>query len=197
MLAIQNSYILFVSLSLGCAMTQGFLIVSFFVLSWKWYLFGAFLWAHYFWHRRKRQVTAGVSVIDVRHTGRNACQLGITLGAFAFILSAPTQWIYVASGFVAGGLIGWALTVYLTGKQRVQHSPKRTASMVVRQISWFVFAATSTLAIAAIAKLGNSALIAVLILWAAGAGYLVALGLYVSLVKPNRNQVLRNPAVPG
>jgi hypothetical protein len=63
-------------------MTQGFLIISFFVLSWKWYLFGAFLWAHYFWHRRKHQVTAGASEIDVRHTGRNACQLGITLGAF-------------------------------------------------------------------------------------------------------------------
>ena len=179
-------------------MTQGFLIVSFFVLSWKWYLFGAFLWAHYFWHRRKHRVTAGgASEIDVRHTGHNACQLGIILGAFAFILSAATQWIYLASGFVAGGLVGWAMTVYLTGKQRIQHSPKRTASIVVRQISWFVFAATSTLAIAAITKLGDSAWMAVLILWSAGAGYLVAFGLYVSLVKPNRNQVLRNPAVPG
>jgi hypothetical protein len=89
------------------------------------------------------------------------------------------------------------MIVYLTGKQRVQRSPNRTANIVVRQISWFVFAATSTLAIAAMAKLGNSALIAVLMLWAAGAGYLVALGLYVSLVKPNRNQVLRNPVVPG
>jgi len=89
------------------------------------------------------------------------------------------------------------MTVYLTGKQRIQRSPKRAASIVVRQISWFVFAAISTLAIAAIAKLGDSALMVVLILWAACAGYLVAFGLYVSLVKPNPNQVLRNPAVPG
>lgn len=70
----------FVKAAPGCAMTQGFLIVSFFVLSWKWYLFAAFL--HYFWHRRKRQVTTGASEIDVRHTGHNVCQLGITLGAF-------------------------------------------------------------------------------------------------------------------
>lgn len=42
-----------------------------------------------------------------------------------------------------------------------------------------------TLAIVAITKLGNSALVAVLILWAAGGGFLVGFGLYLSLVKPN------------
>ena len=166
-------------------MTQTFLTVSFFVLSWKWYLLGAFLCAHYFWHRRKQQVTRGAGEIDVRHTGRNVCQLGITLGAFAFILSASTQWIFVVSGFVAGGLLGWAMTYYLTRKQGVQRLPKQTPSIVARQFSWFVFAASLTLAIVAITKLGNSALVAVLILWAAGAGYLVAFGLYLALVKPN------------
>lgn len=178
-------------------MTEGFLIFSFFVLSWKWYLFGAFLWTHYFWHRRKHQVTAGTSEIDVRHMGHSACQLGIILAAFAFILSAAAQWIFVASGFVAGGLLGWAVTHYLTRKQRIGCLPEQNPNIVVRLIPWFVFATTFTLVIVAIAKLGNLVLMAVLILWAAGAGYLVALGLYVSLVKPNPNQVLRNPAVPG
>ena len=166
-------------------MTQTFLTVGFFVLSWKWYLFGAFLWAHYFWHRRKQQVTRGASEIDVRHTGRKGYQLGLILGLFAFIVSAPTQWIFVASGFVAGGLLGWAMTYYLTRKQRVQRLPKQTPSIVARQFSWFVFAASLTLAVVAITKLGNSALMAVLILWAAGAGYLVGFGLYLSLVKAN------------
>lgn len=166
-------------------MTQTFMTVSFFVLSWKWYLFGAFLWAYYFWHRRKHDVTRGASEIDVRYTGRKAYQFGLILGVFAFIVSALTQWIFVASGFVAGGLLGWAMTHYLTRKQRVQCLPQQTPSILARQFSWFVFAASSTLAIVAITKLGNSGLVAVLILWAAGAGYLVAFGLYLLLVKPN------------
>lgn len=159
-----------------------FVSVIFLSLSLEWYFFGACLFGLYLWERRKGRVAGGAGEIDLRRTGRGACRLGIVSGSFAFIVSASAQWIYVASGFIAGGVFGWALSYYLAKRLEVEVIPQQAKESATGQLWWFVFAAACTLAIVGIvAKLGSLGSIVLLILWSATSGLLVGWGLYVSL----------------
>jgi hypothetical protein len=141
------------------------------VLSWKWYLFGAFLWGLYLWDRRRAQFASDDGGLNVRRTALRATRLGAVFALFAFLISPPTQWIFVAGAFLAMAALAWLLDY--SGPTGTPSTRKAKWWKFV----WMFFAALSVLGFAvAVAKLGTHAQLLFLLVWDGGAGFLVGFG---------------------
>lgn len=156
------------------------------VLSWKWYLFGACLLGLDLWDRlrdrRKAQFASDDGGLNVRRTALRATRLGTVFVLFAFLISPPTQWIFVAGAFLAMATLAWLLDY----SQAAQHDAQLrgpTGTPPTRKAKWWKFgcmflAALSVLGFAvAVAKLGAHAQFLFLLVWGGGAGFLVGFGL--------------------
>jgi len=142
------------------------------VFSWKWYLFGAFLWGLYLWDRRRAKFASDDGGLNVRGTAIRATRLGTVFVLFAFLISPPTQWIFLAGAFLAMA----ALACLLDYSGPTGTPPTRKAKSW--KSGWMFFAALSFLGFAvAAAKLGTHAQLLFLLVWGGGAGFLVGFGL--------------------
>jgi hypothetical protein len=153
------------------------------ILSWKWYLFGACLWGLYLWDHRTVQFASDAGELNVRRTSLGISRLGAVLVLFAFLISPPTQWIFVVGAFVAtaalGLILGYSQAAQL-GAQLREHTSSPPSFREARwsKFGWMLFTALTALTFVAVAaRLGARAQFFLLVSWGGGAGFLVGFGM--------------------
>ncbi len=168
------------------------------VLSWKWYLFGACLWGLYLWERlrdrRTVQSANHAGEFKVRRTSLGASRFGVVLVLFAFLISPPSQWIFVAGAFMVtaalGVILGNSQAAQLNAQLRKPTgSPQLFSEARWREFGWILFAVLIALTLVAVAaRLGARAQLFLLMSWSSGAGFLVGFGMCLLLCVRRREQ---------
>jgi len=102
---------------------------------------------------------------------------------FAFFISPPTQWIFVAGAFLAMAALAWVLGYGQAAQHDAQlrgptGTPPPTREAKWWKFGWMLFAALSVLGFVVVAaKLGTHAQFLFSLVWGGGAGFLVGLGI--------------------
>jgi hypothetical protein len=144
------------------------------------------LWGLYLWDRlrdrRRAQFASDDCELNARRTSLRASRLGTVFVLFAFIISPPTQWIFVAGAFLAMAALAWVVGYGQTAQHDAQlRGPTGTTSPTQEakwwKFDWMLFAALSVLGFVVVAaKLGTHAQFLFLLAWGGGAGFLVGFG---------------------
>jgi hypothetical protein len=158
-------------------------LFPFFVLSWKWYLFGLTLLGLNLWYLRVDRQKGDVHKLNVSITSLRACRFGLVLGFFSLFLSAPSQWVFVAAGFLVGAILGLALGI--NAKRELDR--KLPGPVEIRYTGWrqslpAIFSVFVGI-VALVILLERLPYVQGLLLsiWSGGAAFLIALNLLVWL----------------
>ena len=144
---------------------------------WKWILLLIVFIALRWFRPDKRRKFGSDTRGDLLTIAKRATLFGSVLGAIAFFLSDYARWGYVSYGLAFGGLAGAILAWVLDGKQRRRPKSQEQSASVLhgrsRLDSWWTFLFFCSVALG----IGIISPAAPIIIWAAGAGFLLGLGI--------------------